>query len=36
MSIYKELRYKDGYKRDRQLTWQKVDAWLRKAIELYQ
>ena len=36
ISIYKELRYKEGGKKDKQLNWQKVDAWLRKAIELYQ
>jgi hypothetical protein len=36
MSIYKELRYNEGDKRDKQLNWQKVDAWLRKAIDLYQ
>ena len=35
MSIYKELRYKEGDKKDKNLTWQKVDAWLRKAIERY-
>jgi hypothetical protein len=36
ISLYKELRYKEGGKRDPTLTWHKVDAWLRKAIERYQ
>lgn len=35
MSIYKELRYKNGGSRDRNLTWNKVDAWFRQAIALY-
>lgn len=29
MSIYKELRYNQGDKKDKNLNWQKVDAWLR-------
>jgi len=35
MSIYKELRYKNGGMKDRNLTWNKVDAWFRQAIALY-
>lgn len=35
MSLYKDLRYNQGDKRDKNLTWQKVDAWLRETIELY-
>jgi hypothetical protein len=35
MSLYKELRYKDGDMRDRNLTWTKVDAWFRQAIDFY-
>jgi hypothetical protein len=35
MCLYKELRYKEGGKRDPSLTWHKVDAWLRRAIERY-
>jgi hypothetical protein len=35
MSIYKELRYKNGGEKDRTLTWNKVDAWFRQAIALY-
>lgn len=35
VSIYAEIRYKGGDKRDSTLTWHKVDAWLRKGIERY-
>ena len=35
MSLYKELRYKEGNRKDPTLNWQKVDAWLRKSIERY-
>ncbi len=35
MSLYKELRYKDGDTRDKNLTWTKVDAWFRQAIDFY-
>ena len=35
LCLYKELRYHSGAS-DPSLTWNKVDAWLRKAIERYQ
>ena len=35
MCIYKDLRYGPGTSRDSTLTWNKVDAWLRKAIKKY-
>jgi len=35
MSLYKELRYKEGDVRDRSLSWSKVDGWFREAIDLY-
>eukprot|EP00347_Sterkiella_histriomuscorum_P007084 403350315 len=34
--LYKELRYNNGDQNDPSLTWNKVDAWLRQAIERYQ
>jgi hypothetical protein len=35
MSLYKDLRYKQGDKRDKNLTWTKVDAWFNQAIKRY-
>lgn len=35
MCLYKRLRYHGNKEEDYSLTWHKVDAWLRKAIEGY-
>ncbi|CDW83509.1 UNKNOWN [Stylonychia lemnae] len=36
MCLYKELRYKNSSLNDPNLTWNKVDAWLRQSIQRYQ